>query len=52
MLDKQSKQKRFNICIDCVHSNTILNNLICTKCNCLLKTKTSFKKYSCPIGKW
>lgn len=43
------KNERIEICNLCEHKSKIG---ICKLCGCVLKSKTTYTKASCPIGKW
>lgn len=55
--DIQLRNKRLNICNNCVHNITkknILGNLIkeCSECGCNINLKIKINSESCPINKW
>ena len=47
--DKNSAQKRFNVCKSCVY---LSQHGFCEKCGCFMKAKVKLANANCPIGKW
>lgn len=50
MVEESVQKDRLDICSTCEFF--ITESVRCTKCGCFMKTKTMFKKVSCPMGKW
>jgi hypothetical protein len=50
MVDEAVKLARLDTCHACEFF--IRDSERCSKCGCFMKTKTAFKKATCPIGKW
>ena len=50
LVNKEEKEKRYNICNLCVSFNK--EKGICKECNCIMKYKTKFKTSNCPLKKW
>lgn len=48
-VDDTKRNERLDICNSCEHKSKIG---VCKLCGCLLKSKTTYTKASCPIGKW
>lgn len=52
MLDKETIEKRLNVCTECEYLKQTILGGKCLKCGCLLKFKAGLKSQDCPIGKW
>lgn len=48
-VEELTRKERYAICKSCDRFSSIG---ICKECGCVMKLKTAFKMFSCPIGKW
>lgn len=49
-VDKETQEKRMNICKDCVFFDSKQNR--CRKCGCYMNMKVKFKSVRCPLKFW
>lgn len=48
--DKETAQKRYNLCKSCEQFNKITTQ--CKICNCFMKIKVKIADVDCPLNKW
>lgn len=49
-VSSEIREKRLNICKECIHYINATTQ--CKKCGCIMPLKTKLPNAECPIGKW